>query len=93
MIRVGLARTKPSYAGLAPPYHPSVCPPELVSLLGEQPDRPANSVHDAVRSALHCLGLDDTRFGTPDWNPLSELVAAGASIVLKPNFIRHWNPC
>ena len=31
-------------------------------------------------------------FGTPDWNPLGELVPAGGRVVCKPNFIRHWNP-
>lgn len=93
MIRVGLARTTPSYDGLAPPYHPHRCPTELVGLLGNPSEQPPNAVHAAVRTALHCLGLDADHQGTPAWNPLSDLVAAGGHIVLKPNFIRHWNPC
>ena len=32
MIRVGLARTEPSYQGLEPPYHPGVAYPELAAL-------------------------------------------------------------
>jgi len=39
------------------------------------------------------LGLDTEHCGTANWNPLGELVAAGGRAVLKPNFIRHWNPC
>ncbi|MCG8591151.1 MAG: DUF362 domain-containing protein, partial [Proteobacteria bacterium] len=93
MIRIGLARTQPSYAGLAPPYGPGKAYPELQSLLGEAGGAgPPNPVYAAVRAALFGLGLDAERFGTPDWNPLGNLVASGRRIVLKPNFIRHWNP-
>ena len=52
-----------------------------------------NHVYAAVRAALFGLGLDAERCGTADWNPLGELVPAGGRAVLKPNFIRHWNPC
>ena len=93
MIPVGLARTTPSYAGIAPPWGPGKVYPELYSLLGERvPEGPPNHVYAAVRAALHALGLDASRFGTEDWNPLGDLVRRGGSIVLKPNFIRHWNP-
>ena len=90
--QVGLALTEPSYTGLAAPWLPGPCPPELASLgIGIGSDR-ANHVHTAVRDALRGLGLDLKRHDSPDWNPLSELVAPGGCIVLKPNFIRHWNP-
>jgi len=49
-------------------------------------------VYAGFRDSLRLAGLDDKRFGTPDWNPLSDLVDPGAHVVLKPNFIRHWNP-
>jgi uncharacterized protein (DUF362 family) len=93
VIRVGLARTRPSYAGLRPPYGPGKPFPELEPLLGgDVSGGPANHVYEAVRSALHALGLDAARYGTPEWNPLGALVPRGKRIVLKPNFIRHWNP-
>lgn len=91
MIRVGLARTQPGYQGLAPPWGPGKAYPELSDLLGE-PEGPPNHVYAAVREALRALGLDAGRFGTPAWNPLATLAPKGARIVLKPNFIRHWNP-
>jgi uncharacterized protein (DUF362 family) len=94
MIRVGLARTQPSYAGLLAPYGPGKLYPELVALLGEHSSAGApNPAYAAVRGALAALGLDAARFGTADWNPLGTLVRRGGRIVLKPNFIRHWNPC
>ena len=92
MIPVGLARTRASYAGLAPPFGPGKPFPELEPLLGSDTAGPANHVYETVRSALHALGLDAARYGTPDWNPLGALARRGARIVLKPNFIRHWNP-
>jgi len=49
-------------------------------------------VYAAVRSALLALGLDRAHAGTERWNPLAELVPRGGRVVLKPNFIRHWNP-
>src|SRR5262245_22639631 len=91
MTRVGIARTQPSYRGLTPPWGPGRRYPELEGWLpiGEGPP---NHVYAAVRGALHALGLDAARFGTRDWNPLGALVPAGGRVVLKPNFIRHWNP-
>ena len=97
MIRVGLAHTRPDYQELAPPYGPGAFVPELAELGSEpeeqEPTGQPNHVFAAVRAALYAAGLDATRFDTPDWNPLGDLVAAGGHVVLKPNFIRHHNPC
>ena len=93
MIRVGLGRTTDSYAGTSPPYGPGKAYPELASLLGDAAATGApNPVYAGVRAALHGMGLDPERFGGADWNPIGDLVSRGQNIVLKPNFIRHWNP-
>ena len=95
-VRVGLARTRPDYEGLVAPFSPDRRYPELEELWGvDAGDGVAgsNHVYAAVRSALVGAGLDEARFGTAAWNPLGALVSPGARIVLKPNFIRHWNPC
>jgi len=93
VIRVGLARTKPSYQDVRPPFHPGAAFPELESLLGApDPDAAPNPAYASVRAALAALGLDEERFGSTSWNPLGSLVARGGRVVLKPNFIRHWNP-
>jgi uncharacterized protein (DUF362 family) len=92
-IPVGLARTDPTYAGLKPPYGPGKALPELADLFGDVgADEPYNHVYAAVRAALWSLGLDAENFGSADWNPLGALTPRGSRIVLKPNFIRHWNP-
>jgi uncharacterized protein (DUF362 family) len=93
VIRVGVSRTEPHYVGLAPPYGPGKVYPELERLLVDSGDHGVqNHVYAAVRAALAALGLDEERFGSDDWNPLGSLVGPGARVVLKPNFIRHWNP-
>jgi len=93
MIRVGLARTGSDYGDAAPPYGPQAPYPELRALYGDRLDvGPSNPAYAGVRAALLGLGLDAARFGTPDWNPFGALVTPGRRIVLKPNFIRHWNP-
>jgi len=88
---VGISRTDPSYRGIAAPWGPGKPYPELASLLPAEPG-PPNHVYAAVRASLRALGLDAARFGTPGWNPLGDLVRRGGRIVVKPNFIRHWNP-
>jgi uncharacterized protein (DUF362 family) len=92
VIRVGLARTQPSYQGLEPPYHPGAPYPELTGLFGAAAAGAPNPVYAAVRAALAALGLDAANFGAAHWNPLGALVKRGGRVVLKPNFIRHWNP-
>ena len=91
MSQVGLGRATPDYRGLAAPFGPGRRYPELSGWLPAEPG-PPNPVYAAVRAALRALGLDAARFGTPAWNPLGDLAPRGARIVLKPNFIRHWNP-
>jgi uncharacterized protein (DUF362 family) len=51
-----------------------------------------NSVYGAVRDTLRLAGLDAARFGTPAWNPLGDLVSPGATVVIKPNWVRHYHP-
>ena len=93
MIFVGLARVPPTYRDLIPPFGPGALHPEMQSLLGESTEEAGpNPVYSGVREALRFAGLDSERFGTASWNPLGELVGDGGHVVLKPNFIRHWNP-
>lgn len=94
VIRVGLAHTAPHYSGLTAPWDPGDDYPELKALWGETAHAaPPNHVYAALRDSLRALGLDAASFGSAQWNPLGEWVKPGAHIVLKPNFIRHWNPC
>lgn len=72
----------------AMPYGPGESYPEFPGLpRGALP----NPVFRAVRDVLRGLGLDSARFGTPQWNPLGDLVKPGGKIVVKPNWVMHRN--
>lgn len=66
------------------PFHPTASFPEY-------PHAPrytgSNWVYESVRQILLDLQLDATRFGTPDWNPLGDLLKPGQSVVIKPNMV------
>ncbi|HMP96665.1 MAG TPA: DUF362 domain-containing protein [Kiritimatiellia bacterium] len=84
--RVAVSWTTPAYPAAAP-YHPGTAYPEYTGPLSTEP----NGVYEAVRTTLRDLGLDAARFGTPDWNPIGDLVKPGARVVIKPNWVLHAN--
>ena len=49
-----------------------------------------NPAYKGARNTLHLLKLDDEHFGREEWNPLGEIICPGHTVVLKPNFIRHF---
>jgi len=71
------------------PYHPPQRFPELDFLGPETSD--SNPVYSGVRELLRALGYDRERYGSADWSPLSDLVRRGGRVVIKPNFVRHYN--
>lgn len=71
------------------PFDPAERFPE--SIHPDRPLDPANKVYGMVREALRLLGLDETQYGTPEWNPLGEIVRPGDSVLIKPNFVLHRN--
>ncbi len=70
-----------------PPFDPGERYPELAEGLGVSPE--PNVAYEGVREALRLLGMDAAHFGTPQWNPLSEIVRPGDHVFLKPNMIAH----
>ncbi|MDT8070306.1 MAG: DUF362 domain-containing protein [Terriglobia bacterium] len=72
-----------------PPFHPSERYPEYA--FGEF-EASANHAYAAVRECFRLAGLDATHFGTPEWNPLGELMHPGETVVLKPNMVKETHP-
>ncbi len=64
---------------------PDVRCPEL------PPGTPVTTALVALRSLLAQSGLDRSRFGRDDWNPLAGVIGEGARVVIKPNWVRHYN--
>jgi len=72
----------------AAPYDPDEAFPEFSNLgVGHEP----NPVFALVRGAWIDMRLDAARLGTPEWNPLGDLVKSGGKIVVKPNWVLHCN--
>lgn len=72
-----------------PPYHPDRAYPEYP--FGEYLSGEPNASYEAVREALHLLGLDEQRYGTPEWNPLAEILGPDDMVVIKPNMVRDFH--
>lgn len=71
------------------PFHPPEAYPELQSLGLPREVTPDNGVYTAVRESLRLLELDAARFGTPEWNPLAEVIRPGDRVLVKPNWVSH----
>ncbi|NHJ25050.1 MAG: DUF362 domain-containing protein [Candidatus Lokiarchaeota archaeon] len=50
---------------------------------------PENTVYDAVRETFFLLGFDRKNYGYSSWNPLSEIISKGDSVLIKPNLVKH----
>ena len=50
-----------------------------------------SDAYGMVEEALHLAGYDAEHYGTPDWNPLGEIITPGDRVLLKPNMVTHAN--
>ena len=57
----------------------------------QAPFDPPNPVYGAVENLFRLLGLDRARAGSPEWNPLGDLIEPGNRVIVKPNFVSSRN--
>ncbi len=88
-LRVAIAGGDDVVYPVEPPFDPPERFPEAPA--GAWPLDPANRVYTAVRDSLALLGLDAARRGTPQWNPLGDLIRPGDRVLIKPNIVRHFH--
>ena len=50
-----------------------------------------NYAYDAVRSSFILRGMDKDNLGKKDWNPLSNIIKPGDTVLLKPNMVMDIN--
>lgn len=84
-----ISRRGVSYPGADEFFSPSTKFPEYQ--FGHLATKP-NLVYEMVRESLAQAGLDAERFGTPQWNPLRELIVSGRSVFVLCNFVYHRRP-
>jgi uncharacterized protein (DUF362 family) len=85
--KVALVEDIPLYAK-TPPYHPSEEFPELTVPINGTEDNPA---YRGIRNLFYFLEFDRSNYGTKSWNPLTEIVKPGNTVILKPNLVSHFN--
>ena len=74
------------------PFNPREKYPELRLLPYETAIDPSNSVYEMIRKMFYMHNLDRENYGTQKWNPLSEIVSKGNTVVIKPNLVRNKHP-
>ncbi len=72
-----------------PPYFPCAIFPEY-PFADKRIDRD-NEAYWSLRQVLLLLGLDAENFGKKSWDPFSSFIFPGNTVLLKPNFMRHFN--
>src|SRR5436305_2337020 len=71
------------------PFSPAQRYPEYA--FGDSGSEP-NPAYEAVRGCFQSAGLDAARLGTPEWNPLQDLIHPGETVLLKPNMVHQRHP-
>jgi uncharacterized protein (DUF362 family) len=76
--------------------YPAEAPFDAPEAYAEYPHRggrvdASNAVYPMVREAFRLLGMDGPNFGRPTWNPLGRLISRGQRVLIKPNFVLHFN--
>lgn len=80
--------TVTSYSN-SPPFDASKKYPEFE---GERLSVQPNPVYESVRQCFYLAGLDKNNFGSTEWNPLTELIMPGETVLLKPNLVKESHP-
>lgn len=50
-----------------------------------------NYIYAMVRECLIGMDMDAHNFNTQEWNPFGELIREGDTVVIKPNWVMHFN--
>jgi len=69
-------------------YSPSQAYVEMLPDIAIKSD---DKIYDFVRKTFILMGLDSSRINTKEWNPFSDFISKGDSVVIKPNFVNHLN--
>jgi len=74
------------------PFSPPERYPELELLPYKSEIDSTNHVYGMIRKMLFMYNLDSENYGKQEWNPLSEIVSKGNTVVIKPNLVRDKHP-
>jgi uncharacterized protein (DUF362 family) len=89
MSIIAIQKTASSFYPKSIPYSPNIRYPEYpFKSIGSE----TNEIYGTVRNLLYNLNFDIANFGTSKWNPLKDIIKPGNRVVIKPNWVNHFNP-
>jgi uncharacterized protein (DUF362 family) len=88
--KVGIYKQKKAGYSKNAPYNPSFIFDEY-PFKGDMTVDKENGVYSSLRELLKLMGLDSDNFGSADWNPFGSFISPGQSVLIKPNFMRHFS--
>lgn len=71
-------------------YNPDSAYPEYIWSSSDISKR-KNNIYEMVRNCLIGLKMDANNINTKKWNPFGELIKEGDTVVIKPNWVMHYN--
>jgi len=71
------------------PFHPHIKYEEYP--FGDNVSSEKNHGYEMVRRLFSSIGFDKEHYGSRRWNPLNKLIKPGDTVLLKPNFVTHYN--
>lgn len=71
-------------------YNPDSAYPEYIWSSSDI-SKEKNNIYEMVRNCLIGLNMDANNFNTKQWNPFGELIKEGDTVVIKPNWVMHYN--
>jgi len=86
---VGIYKQKRAGYSEKPPYFPPRIFEEY-PFKDTRVDR-KNEAYDSLRQVFRLLELDTGNFGKKCWNPLGGFIFPGQTVLLKPNFVKHFS--
>ena len=85
---IGIYRQeRPSYSEKKPYFPPAIF--EEYPFNDRNTDQ-SNHAYSSLRNLLKLLELDSENFGKKSWNPFGSFIKPGDTVLLKPNFVRHF---
>lgn len=81
----------PQHVFIAANEMPAYQPITLATPVELPPGTLMTTALHALRSLMHDANLDPSRYGTPAWNPLGDLIGPGDQVLLKPNWVMDKN--
>jgi len=88
--KVAIYKQRKSGYSKKPPYNPPLIFEEY-PFKGDRMSDKGNEAYSSLRELFRLMELDLDNFGSAGWNPFGSFILQGQTILIKPNFMRHFS--